>query len=893
MSWWRRLFGRARLEHELDAELRDHVERMAADLESSGASPSEARRRALASLGGLDPVKEYCRDARGTRWVEDTLQDVKYAIRSLSRAPGFAVVAILSLALGIGANTAIFSLVNSLLLRATPVREPNRLVRIDHGSFTNPIWEQLRDHHADIFQGVTAYSGDQFNISPGGQAELVQGLWTSGTFFDVVGVPAILGRTYTAEDDRRGGGPNGPVTVISYAFWQRHFGGAADVIGRSITANRVALTIVGVTPPGFLGPDLGRSFDLAVPIGDEPVMRGAESWLDKRSTWWLEIVGRLKPGQTEADAASALTAVQPQVRAATLPERWPPEFLKEYLTGPMSVIPHGSGSSNIRSRYREPLFTLLATVGLVLLIACANIANLSLARATARRHEMSLRRALGASRLRLARALLVESLLLSGAGAVLGLLFARWASKLLVTQLSTVQDTVVLDLTLDWRVLTFTTGVAIATALLFGLVPALRAGSAEPAEALAEVGRGGASVTRRRLGSPLIVAQVALSVMLLVGAGLFVRTFASLASLDLGFDRDPLLLVTLDAQRSGVAPADRHALFMRARDAVATLPGVERVAVSVLTPLSGMSWNDVVEVDGQPPLKGRDRMAWFNAVTPGWFATYGTRVLGGRDFDSRDRTGSTPVVVVNEAFARRFAPGIDPVGKAIRLPDHDVGQPTKVLEIIGVVANSAYNDLRKVTEPVVYTSFAQSSDENEPFSALTVRVAGGQSPALLVRSLVTRIGTVNRDLSLNFHPLRDQVNASLVRERIMAILSGFFGGLALLLAGIGLYGVASYTVTLRRTEIGVRMALGADAGRVQRMVVSRMARLVAIGVIVGAAASFWASRFVAALLYGLEPGDPMTIAGAVIVLTVIALAAAWLPARRAARIDPSVVLREG
>ena len=236
-------------------------------------------------------------------------------------------------------------------------------MRIDHGSLTNPIWEQLRDHHADIFQGVTAYSGDQFNISPGGQAELVQGLWTSGTFFDVVGVPAILGRTYTAEDDRRGGGPNGPVTVISYAFWQRHFGGAADVIGRSITANRVALTIVGVTPPGFLGPDLGRSFDLAVPIGDEPVMRGAESWLDKRSTWWLEIVGRLKPGQTEADAASALTAVQPQVRAATLPERWPPEFLKEYLTGPMSVIPHGSGSSNIRSRYREPLFTLTGDGG--------------------------------------------------------------------------------------------------------------------------------------------------------------------------------------------------------------------------------------------------------------------------------------------------------------------------------------------------------------------------------------------------------------------------------------------------------------------------------------------------------------------------------------------------
>ena len=286
-------------------------------------------------------------------------------------------------------------------------------------------------------------------------------------------------------------------------------------------------------------------------------------------------------------------------------------------------------------------------------------------------------------------------------------------------------------------------------------------------------------------------------------------------------------------------------------------------------------------------------MAWFNAVTPGWFATYGTPLVAGRDFDSRDRTGSTLVAVVNEAFARRFVPGATPVGKSIRLPDHDVGQPTKVLEIIGVVGNSAYNDLRKVTEPVVYTCFAQSSDENEPFSALTIRVANGQSPPLLVRSLVARIGTVDRDLSLNFHPLREQVNASLVRERIMALLSGFFGGLALLLAGIGLYGVASYTVNLRRTEIGVRMALGADAARVQRMVVSRMARLVAVGAVVGAAVSVWASRFVAALLYGLEPGDPLTIAGAVVLLTTIALMAAWLPARRAARIDPSVVLREG
>jgi putative ABC transport system permease protein len=893
MTWLRRLFSRDRLDSELDRELSDHIERQVADFVRGGMTESEARRRARLSFGGEAQITEACRDARGTRWVEDIVQDIRYSIRILLRSPAFALVAILSLALGIGANTAIFSIVNSLLLRSLPVRAPEQLVIVEGGSWTNPIWEQIRDHHAGLFGGAAAWGEDRFDLASGGVSDSVDGLWTSGNFFDVLGTPAILGRTFGPDDDRRGGGPAGPVAVIGYKFWQRHYGGAADVIGRPLTINRVTFTVIGVTGPEFVGPIVGRSYDVAVPLGDEPLVRGKESFLDGRSTWWLDILLRMKPGQTIEQATLALRGAQPQIRQATLPG-WDAQALKEYLGTAFVLQPAAGGSSQFRNQYREPLLIILAIVGLVLLIACANIANIMLARANARRHELGLRIALGASRWRIARQLLTESLLLSVLGAALGLVFAAWGSALLVAQLSTFRENVFLDISLDWRVMAFTAGVAIATALLFGMVPAFRAGRVEPNDALKEQSRT-VSGERRMLGQPLVVVQVALSLVLVVAAGLFLRSFAALAMQNVGFDRDALLVVNLDVLKSGVEPADRPRLLEQVLDATAQVPGVARAGLSAIPPMSGMGWNNFVEVPGGAKVSQRDSVVWFNAVTPGWFATYGTTLVNGRDFTATDRKGAPAVVIVNQAFVTKFLPGANPLGHNLRQPSYGFGgndQPVPSWQIVGVVANAAYRTPREPDPPTLYLPFDQSEMREAPFATLTVRSALDY-PALLTKSVAAAIGTVNPRLALTFLPMTEQISGLVVRERLVAMLAGFFGGLALLLAAIGLYGITSYGVSRRRTEIGIRMALGADAAAVVRLVLSRAALLVGLGVVIGAALSLWASTFVASLLYGLTPRDPITLVGAAATLAAVGAFAAWLPARRAARIDPIEVLREG
>ncbi|HEY7924335.1 MAG TPA: ABC transporter permease, partial [Vicinamibacteria bacterium] len=429
MTWLGRLLRGGRMERELDRELRDHIERQVADHVAAGMSEAEARRSARLEFGGLEGVKEECRDARGTRLASDLAQDLRYGLRVLRKSPGFTFVAIASLALGIGANTAIFTLVDSLLLRALPVREPGQLVRLKDGSWTNPIWEAIRERAPQLVEGAAACSDTQLDLASGGEAQLAQAFYASGGFFDVVGVPAMLGRTFTPDDDRRGGGSAGPVAVLSYVFWQRRYGGAADAIGRTLTLNGVPFTVVGVTPPGFFGPSVGRSFDVAVPIGMVDRVQGNDrSWLDARSTWWLDVIARLRPGQTVEAASSALRAARPQIREATLPTNWRPKDLETYLREERSLtfVPASNGFSEIRGSYERPLLTVMGVVVLVLLIACANLASLLLARANARRQELGARLALGASRQRLARQLLAECLLLALPGAALGLLVAQW-----------------------------------------------------------------------------------------------------------------------------------------------------------------------------------------------------------------------------------------------------------------------------------------------------------------------------------------------------------------------------------------------------------------------------------------------------------------------------------
>jgi len=562
--------------------------------------------------------------------------DIRLALRSLRATPAVSAVAILSLALGIGANTAIFSLVNGLILRTLPVADPGRLVTVDEGSptggrgsWTFAIWDNIRVR-SQAFDGAFAWGSTRFNLARAGEQQPVDGLYVTGQFFRTLGVPAILGRTLTEDDDVRGGGTDGAVAVISHAFWQHQFGGAASAVGQSLVIERVPFTIVGVTPPEFFRAEIGRAFDVAVPLGSEPLIRGKETALDRRSQWWLTIMLRLKPGQTIDAATDALRGMQAQIREAAMPQDWLPRLQADFLKTPFSLAPASSGTSPMRVRYQRPLLTVLVVVALVLLIACANIANLLLARATARRHELSVRLALGAARWRLARQMLVESAVLSGTGALLGLLFAAWGSRALVAQLSTQVNRIALDLPLDWRVMGFAAAVTIATAFLFGTAPAFRAARVAPIDALKEHGRsgGGGSVS---FSSGLVIAQVALSLVLIVAAGLFVRTFAGLANVRLGFDRDQILVVNVNTQRSRVEPVARMTLFQRLADAVAAVPGVAHAAGSVVTPVSNNTWTNQVSVPGAPELPERDRSSLVNLVTPGWFATYGTRILQGRD----------------------------------------------------------------------------------------------------------------------------------------------------------------------------------------------------------------------------------------------------------------------
>jgi putative ABC transport system permease protein len=893
---WRSLV-RARAEREwreLSTEVVDELACHLADLHAAaidrGAADDEAHRLALDTLNSASflELSKRPRTRRGVGYGHD----VRIALRQLIATPVVTTIALLSLALGIGANTAIFSLVNSLSLRALPVKAPHQLAILNHeawhaaDSWTYPIWRNVQQR-VDLFESGFAWDSQRVNLANGGVAEFVNGLWTTAGMFDTLGVAPLVGRTFTDADDRIGGGADGPVAVISYTFWQRRFGGAVDAIGRRLTLERVPFTIIGVMPSGFFGPDVGRQFDVALPIGMYTTVRPERS-LDQSDYWWLSIMVRLKDGVSVEQATDAVRAVQPQIREATLPD-WGPSDLNDYLKERFTFVPAATGFSPLRTRYQRPLVTIMVVVVLVLLIACANIANLLLARATARRHEWSIRLALGASRWRLVRLLLTESLLLSALGAGFGFLVARWGSQLLVAQLSTQTDTVFLDLTVDWRVLAFTTGTTVITALLFGVAPAFRAAGVAPMEAIKEHGRGAWGETGRvSFANALVVAQVALSVILVVAAALFLRTFTKLATLDLGFKPARVLVVKMSAERAPIHPAQRMAVYERARQAVAELPGVQSAALSLVTPVSGNNWGNRLEVSGGVALTDSRRSALRNLVSPGFFDTYSQHLVAGRAFNDGDRDGSPPVAIVNQAFARRFLNGANPIGHTLRRFPVQPDEPA--LEIVGVVGDAVYRRLRDPVPPTVYSSATQSVDVPTTEFNLSVRAAG--SPALLTRSIADAIAVVNKDLALTFRPLSDQIGASLTQERIVAMLAGFFGALALLLAGLGLYGVTSYAVTRRRTEIGIRLALGAAPAGVVRLVLSRVSILVGLGVAIGAGLSLWASQFVATLLYGLQPRDPMTLVGSAAILAAVGALAGWLPAHRASRIDPAEVLRD-
>ena len=676
-------------EAEVVEELSQHLDQRCEELMADGASEDEARRAGFVELNSRVTLAQHMQPLQQS-WVPTSVpfgspsaplsglrDDLRLAFRVFRSTPVVSAAAVLSLALGFGANTALFSIADSLLLRPLPVTRPDQLAvlltqpsgaAVAQSSWSNPVWEEISARRFELFETAFAYSArvSRFNLAPAGHADLVDGIWVSGDYFNGLGVSAALGRTLTAVDDQRGGGADGPVAVISHGFWQRRYAGATDVVGRTITIDGAPFTIVGVVPAGFFGADVGSTFDIAVPLATEPLMRGRDSFLDRATTSWLAVMARLKNGQDLAQAQGAVQTLWPHIRDVTLPSGLPPDSQARYLSAPVTVDSAAIGTSSMRTRYRRPMMVLLAVVALVLFIACANIANLQTARAVARRHEFSVRLALGASRWRLARQLMVESLVLACLGALLGLLLAQWMSRALVQQLSTFANTVFIAVPLDGRVIGFAAALTIVAAIVFGTSPAWLSLRSQPIGALRAHGRSDTDDSGRGPSAILVSAQVALSLVLVITAGLLLSTFASMVTRDLGFDREPVLLAQIDLRNTSVAPAGRSSFYADVAEAVSSMPGVARAAVSDITPVSGSLVDTYIEVENGPPSTEATNVAFQNIVTFAWFDTYGTRMVMGRDFDRRDHANATPVVIVNEAFVLRFMEPSAPLGRRIR-----------------------------------------------------------------------------------------------------------------------------------------------------------------------------------------------------------------------------------
>ena len=889
----RALFGQAGMERELDDELREHLERQTAKYVMAGMPEGEADRRARVEFGGIENVKEESRDARGVALIETAIRDIRYGARILWKSPAFTLVAVLSLALGIGANTAIFQLLDVLRMRTLPVAAPRELawVRVPDmslargsvntdGGLTYALWEQIR-HRQTAFSGLFAWSPAGFNLSPAGEVRTEYGMWVSGDFFQVLGVTPVMGRVFSRADDVRGCGT--PGAVISYAFWQSEFGGSAGAIGRTVRLNGHAVPVIGVTRPGFTGLEVGRQFQVAVPICSASVL-----WFDATSAgtlWWLDVMGRLKPGVSAQQAAAQMKVLSPAVFKAALPPDYPPASVKDYLGMKLDALPAGAGFSGLRDVYSKPLTMLLAIAALVLLIACANLANLMLARASAREREIAVRLAIGASRARLITQLMTESLLLATAGAGLALLLSGSLSRALIRMLSNGDSSIFLDLHLDWRVMAFAASLGVLTCVVFGLTPALRATGDGPGPLLKSAGRG-LTANRERFGLRrlLVASQIAFSLFLLVGAMLFVRSLQNLMQAQTGFRQEGILIADLSFARANPAsiPAFQKTLLARIR----AVPGVISAAGTSVVPLSGGIWDNRVWPDGKDMEHSSETL--LTRISPRYFRTLETPVLSGRDFDDNDAPGSAKVAIVNQVFAKKIVGEGNPIGRQFHI-EATPSNPETVYQIVGLVVNTKYRNLRGEFEPIAYLPLAQNAD---PSLSNQLLIRSSLPPASLLPSLRRAIGEVDPNAGFSFQEFTTQIGEMLLPERLMATLSTAFGMLAGLLSAIGIYGVISYLVARRRNEIGIRMALGADRAQILGMVLRESVEVLAMGLAGGTVLALGAGAFAGSMFFGLKAYDARVLGSAAALLALVAMAATWFPARRAANVDPTIALRD-
>ena len=880
---------------ELREELETHLKMAVADRVARGQDPREAAAAARRERGNLSQIQEATRDVWARRWLEHLGQDLRYALRTFRRNPGFALVAILSLTLGIGANTALFEVVNAVRLRALPVTDPANLVEIRiadmegargnfqtwHPAVTHPIWREIQARR-EPFSGLFAWSRQTFNLAEGGEARLAEGLWVSGEFFSTLGIRPQAGRLLSANDDTAGCAAR---VVLGDGFWRRSFDGDRSVIGRTIRLNSRPVEIVGVAPPGFHGVEVGRAFDVALPLCSEPALSDdGKGRVDAGTTWWLSVFGRLKPGWSAERASVQLAAMSPAIFQASMPRTYPVVSIPKYLKFRLAAYPGGSGLSQLREAYAAPLWLLLGTAALVLVIACANLANLLLARATAREREIGVRLGLGASRGRLVRQLLTESLLLVAISAVCALFVAGVLGGALVAALETSDNPITLPLGVDWSVIGFACLLALATCLLFGLAPAIRATRIEAGSVMRGSVRG-ATAGREALGvrRALVVVQVALSLALLFGSLLFARTLHNLLRVNPGFQAEGLVTAQLNLTALGIPPDRRRSVHREMIDRVRAVPGVQSAATVAVVPISGDSGGNDVWPEND---RSRSFGTLVNFVGGGFFQTLGVPMLAGRDVDDRDTPASTPVAVVNETFAARFGGSAGAIGRRFTR-EATPSTPETTFEIVGVVRNSNYLTLKEDPQPVAYYADTQGRDSRYVRMIVRTSVPAASATAAITANLAS----VDPRIKVTYAVLPTMIDDTLVQERLLAAVSGAFGGLAAVLTVVGLYGLISYTVTRRTGEIGIRMALGATTADIRRLLLRETGRLLAIGAACGIALALAGGRTAATLLFGVTPYDPAMLAAAVGLLVVIALAASYAPARRATRIEPVRALR--
>jgi len=896
MRWYQRFFRRELTEKHLDAELRFHLEQQIADCISAGMKPEQAQRRARLEFGGLDQAKEECRDVGRSNIIESLAQDVRYGLRTLRKSPGFAAVAVLTLALGIGANTAIFSLIDTILLKALPVPDPERLVSLrwespqaKTDSLPYPTFELLRNSN-NVFSGMFAFSNVGLATRVDGRPGLARGQLVTGSYFSVLGVQAFAGRTFTSEEDRVPGAD--PVAVISYQYWKRQFGLERAAVGKSITLNGVSFTIVGVTAPGFDGVSLGDRLDIWLPMMMQAQMMDGRSRLEDPKGWFFRIMARRKPGVSLQQAAANLNVAYQQIARQETGARITPEVERELAKQKIAPLPASKGLSDLRDRFATPLLVLMALVGLVLLVACANVSSLLLARANRRQREIAVRAALGAGRARLVRQLLTESLLLAALGSLVGLLLAYYGDDLLLKLPLMGESPLAITLRPNGTMLVFTAGITLLAAVLFGSAPAWTAARTDLNEALkAGTGRVATASGNERSGwgmrKLIVIGEVALSLLLVASAGMLVHSLLKLRDVNPGFNQDKVLLVAIDPTIVGYRDTRLMSLYKDLAEAISELPGVRFVSLSAVPPLSRGQWRTGMFVQGHVPGPNEDTTTPWNLIGPNFLRTLQIPLLQGRDFVPQDDSRAPRVAIINQAMAKFYYGNDSAVGKRLSFTSPAGGE----IEIVGVAGDTRYESLREPTQHMLYLPYLQPPTGSGEFGA-TAEIRTEGSPESLVSAVREAIRSVGRDVPIiGFRSLAEEVNNSLAQERMVAELSSLFGLLTLILAAVGLYGVMTCTVAGRTGEIGIRMALGARRSQLLWMVLRESLELVTIGVVIGIPLVFVFVRLISSQLYGITRGDPLTICLAVALQSTIAAIASYIPARRATKGDPMVSLR--